>query len=161
LLAPSPPEQRALHCVQLVCVLLPPAAPGVVPTPRINVAGKYSAVSNAAGARVGTTASGPGLSEDQQQRAGDFFFKTDYQTAAEAEQTCRDEGGHLAAYLTQTEQFATEQYYVDEGYLFPLYHKVYWLGLQSTDETWPTFTWTDLLLPGPNPADYQNWGTLA
>jgi hypothetical protein len=138
-----------------------PAAPGVVRPPRINVAGRYSAISNAAGANIGTTASGAGLTEEQQQKAGDFIFHTDYQTAAEAEQTCRDEGGHLAAYLSLTEQFSTEQYFIDEGYLFPLYHRAYWMGLQSTEETWPTFTWIDLLIPGPYPADYQNWGTLA
>ena len=35
------------------------------------------------------------------------------------------------------------------------------MGLESTEDTWPTFTWMDLYLPGPLPADYQNWGTLS
>jgi hypothetical protein len=80
------------------------AAPGVVQPPRINVAGKYAAISNAEGSNVGTSASGLGLSEQDSTRAGDFRFHTELATAAEAEQVCRDEGGHLAAYRSQTEQ---------------------------------------------------------
>lgn len=57
-------------------------------------------------------------------------------------------------------QYTTEQWYIDEGYLFAKYHKVYWIGLESTEESWPTFTWVDLLIPGPLPTDYQNWGML-
>ena len=72
--------------------------------PRINVAGKYSAVSNAAGSNIGTSATGPGITEEQVKKGGDFIFHTDYLSAADAEQSCRDEGGHLAAYLSQTEQ---------------------------------------------------------
>ncbi len=53
---------------------------------------------------MGTSATGPGLSEQDSTRAGDFRFHTEVVTAGEAEQVCRDEGGHLAAYRSQTEQ---------------------------------------------------------
>lgn len=71
------------------------------------MAGRFAAISNAEGSNIGTSASGPGLSAQDSARAGDFRFYTELLNAADAEQVCRDEGGHLAAYKSQTEQVST------------------------------------------------------
>jgi hypothetical protein len=136
------------------------AAPGVVTPPRINVAGRYGAISDANGSAVGTTAKGAALTQQDSQRAGDFIFNTNLLNWEDAEQSCRDQGGHLADYQSFTEQYANEKWYIDEGYLFAKYHKVYWMGLSTTEDMWPTFTWANPMINGPSATDYNNWGTM-
>jgi hypothetical protein len=84
----------AMHC----------AAPGVVQPPRINVVGRFAAISNAVGSAVGTSATGQGLTPADERARADYVFHTDVLNAADAEQVCRDEGGHLADYQSFTQQ---------------------------------------------------------
>jgi hypothetical protein len=51
----------------------------------------------------------------------------------------RCDGGHLASYLSFEEQYQVEQYFTDEGMLMPKFHKMYWMGLKTTEEDWPSF----------------------
>jgi hypothetical protein len=57
-------------------------------------------------------------------------------------------------------QYATEKWYIDEGYLFSKFHKVYWMGLNTEEQYWPQFFWNNPLRAGPSASDYNNWGTL-
>ena len=57
-------------------------------------------------------------------------------------------------------QAEVEAYFAAQGYLFPHFHRFYWLGLNTSDwphEGLPTFTWHDRSL-GPNNATYEHWG---
>ena len=132
----------------------------MVQPPRINVASRFAALTNANGSNVGTSATGVGITELDRKKAADFRFHTDLQTWADAEQVCRDEGGHLADYQSFIEQYGDEKWYIDEGYLFPKYHKVYWMGLSTDDDFWPTFFWANPLVNGPTASDFNNWGTM-
>jgi hypothetical protein len=57
-----------------------------------------------------------------------------------------------------------ESYYLLAGFLLPAFHKVYWLGLDSGNRTWPTFRWMDRSLPaladgsGTANRTYTHWG---
>ena len=53
-----------------------------------------------------------------------------------------------------------EEYYISNGYILPQYHKQYWMGLNSSANIFPNFTW---LTPDVDSAvylaDYSHWGT--
>jgi hypothetical protein len=46
-----------------------------------------------------------------------------------------------------------------QGYLFPLYHKHYWIGLTSNASAYPRFSWIDVTNRPPGVAgSYKHWG---
>jgi hypothetical protein len=57
-------------------------------------------------------------------------------------------------------QKEVEHFYISHGYILPMYHKFYWMGLNSSGMIFPNFTW---LTPDVNSqaylADYSHWGT--
>ena len=40
-----------------------------------------------------------------------------------------------------------ENFYVQAGWIIPVFHKVYWMGLVSNNSAWPTFRYVDRALP--------------
>ena len=36
-----------------------------------------------------------------------------------------------------------EQYFIKTGYLYPYFHKDYWMGLQTNSINWPSYKWLD------------------
>jgi hypothetical protein len=40
------------------------------------------------------------------------------------------------------EQQEVEDYFQTLGVLLPTFHKQYWIGLTSSNQTWPTYNWT-------------------
>ena len=88
-----------------------------------------------------------------------YYINTTRTSFDDAEATCNRYGGHLVAYANFAEQQAVEQCFVNSGYLFPTYHKLYWMGLRTgiSGAQWPNFTWIDrenVIYMG----DYQHWG---
>jgi hypothetical protein len=91
---------------------------------------------------------------------GTFLLNVSYQGFAAAQQTCKDNGGHLASFSSEAEQAEVEKYYASQGFLFPSFHKFYWMGLNTSE--WPiegtaNFSWWDKS-PGPNNETYSHWG---
>jgi hypothetical protein len=74
-----------------------------------------------------------------------FTLYVEPRNASAAEQACQANGGHLASFASRDEQLEVEQSLVDTGYLLPSYHKQYWMGLATTDESWPSFRYAGLL----------------
>jgi hypothetical protein len=90
-----------------------------------------------------------------------YLLNTKLMNFSEAELYCNDNGGHLVSYLSQAEQYEIESAFQNLGVFFPLYHTQYWLGLFSTADTWPRFTWFDFNAPPPDePGAYAHWGTV-
>jgi hypothetical protein len=83
-----------------------------------------------------------------------YVLNTTMVNFATAEQTCNDNGGHLITHASLAEQQEVEKYFSDMGYLFPSFHKNYWIGYMS--EMWPNFRWIDRL---ENPG-YTHWGKV-
>ena len=52
-----------------------------------------------------------------------YIYNTSHVTFAEGEQACRDNGGHLVAYLSLEEQLEIEKHFTDYGWWLPYYHK--------------------------------------
>lgn len=44
-----------------------------------------------------------------------------------------------------------------QGYLLPGYQRLYWIGLTTTLDTWPSYLWIDRSMPGPQ-GYYSHWG---
>lgn len=45
--------------------------------------------------------------------------------------------------------------------LVPSFHKMYWMGLNTTDDTWPTYRWLDPYVPAlGSKRGFKNWGTV-
>ena len=86
-----------------------------------------------------------------------FFLAPKPSTFEAAEQACQMGGGHLAAFTSGAEQTEVEKFFTDSGYWFPTNFKFYWMGLKAIN--WPTFAWTDKMVPGPNATSYRHWGT--
>lgn len=57
-------------------------------------------------------------------------------------------------------QSEVEQHYITAGLLYPSSTPLYWMGLVSTPETYPAFSWINALLPPPNRflGNYEHWG---
>jgi hypothetical protein len=70
-----------------------------------------------------------------------YILNTQRLNFSSGEQYCNDNGGHLVAYTSAEEQLAVEQFFTQQGTLFPDCHLNYWIGL--TTEQWPNFFWTD------------------
>lgn len=46
-----------------------------------------------------------------------------------------------------------------QGYLYPLYHQNYWMGLTSNSSAYPRFSWIDITIRPPGVAgSYKHWG---
>jgi hypothetical protein len=88
-----------------------------------------------------------------------FIFNSTLTTQADAEQSCKDNGGHLASYLSGPEQAEVENYFSMMGFLMPTFHLRYWIGAVSSPAHWPSFKWIDQN-PGINMTTYQLWGKL-
>ena len=78
---------------------------------------------------------------------------------AKAEALCNDIGGHLTAYASQEEQTEMEFAFLASGHLLPSFHKNYWIGLTSTLDAWPAFSWLDRNVAPPEQG-YSHWGTF-
>ena len=80
----------------------------------------------------------------------------------DAEQSCASQGGHLASYVSRQEQAEVEAFYFTAGFLLPGFHRMYWMGLDSSNISWPAFRWTDRSIAGPatgnSNASYSHWG---
>jgi hypothetical protein len=55
-------------------------------------------------------------------------------------------------------QVEVESYYITSGFLLPAFHKLYWMGLDATNRSWPSFKWMDRSLPAPSASTYSHWG---
>ena len=57
-------------------------------------------------------------------------------------------------------QIDAELYFITQKLLVPIYQPKYWIGLNSTASTHPTFKWVDGYSPGPDgyTGAYTNWG---
>jgi hypothetical protein len=86
-----------------------------------------------------------------------FRFYATPLNKTDAEVECNMYGGHLASYLSLAEQAEVEQWYMDNGDLLPTFTPSYWIGLSSTNGTWPSFRWLDDA-PPPTGSAYQHWG---
>jgi hypothetical protein len=85
--------------------------------------------------------------------------RTDF---AGAQASCALSGGHLVIHENIFEQQHVERYFLDNGFLLPGYHQLYWMGLQvplALTTRWPNFTWVDQNQAIYN-LNYQNWGYL-
>ncbi len=66
-------------------------------------------------------------------------------------------------------QAEVESFYINNGYMFPSFHKFYWMGLRAanslkpadllslSDNTWPSFSYIDGS-PSPGGPVYEAWG---
>jgi hypothetical protein len=56
-------------------------------------------------------------------------------------------------------QQEVEKYYIEQGLLFPFWHRYYWMGLQSNRKSYPKFSWSDPLTPSLETSGaYKHWG---
>jgi hypothetical protein len=82
-----------------------------------------------------------------------FFLNTSMVNQTVAQRTCNANGGHLAAYSSQEEQAEVENFYLQGGWILPVFHSTYWMGLESNNSAWPAFRYMDRALPGKRPVD--------
>jgi hypothetical protein len=89
----------------------------------------------------------------------DYTLNTNPMMYEEAEAWCKNAGGHLATYVSLSEQQEVETYYATYGMLLLGFHKFYWIGAQVPPvNSWPGFQWIDGT-PGPNVTGaYSHWG---
>jgi hypothetical protein len=78
-------------------------------------------------------------------------------TQAYAEQSCNDQGGHLAYYSSLAEQAEVEQYYISNGYLMPTYTPAYWIGMRTNKTGWPRFDWMQRVTYAQPNRDNDRW----
>jgi hypothetical protein len=71
-------------------------------------------------------------------------------------------GGQLVSFGSLAEHKEVEDYFVGKGFLLPLYHKLYWLGLRTPaykgDGSKSKFAWLDGATPAPSGTTYSRWG---
>ena len=79
---------------------------------------------------------------------------------ATAQEDCKRNGGHLAAYISLEEQAEVEQFYTKRGFLLPKFHQIYWMGLRVNGSR-PKFGWLDPTVDPPSYRTYSHWGTNA
>ena len=89
-----------------------------------------------------------------------FYLNTTTANWTEAEDACKRNGGHLAAFQSLEEQREVEQYYIVNGYLFPKFHKFYWSGLY-VPKVWPYFKWIEPTFAAPTSSNFAYWGSDA
>jgi hypothetical protein len=90
-----------------------------------------------------------------------YVLNTTHMNNNDAEQFCRDNGGHMASYASAAEQNEVEAYFTAPYKLLLPYMPQYWIGLR-TKGGWSAkgFKWLDQSLPAPglNASVYSNWG---
>jgi hypothetical protein len=59
----------------------------------------------------------------------------------------------------RTRQAEVENYFINNAYLMPTFHKIYWMGGVSSVAKYPNFSWIDAS-PGIYAGTYQNWGKM-
>jgi hypothetical protein len=89
-----------------------------------------------------------------------FYLNTTVASWTEAEDACKRNGGHLAAFQSLEEQREVEQHYIINGYLFPKFHKFYWTGLY-VPKVWPYFKWIEPTFATPTSSNFAYWGSDA
>jgi hypothetical protein len=89
-----------------------------------------------------------------------FTLHTTPVTQPQAEAHCISQASHLASFLSVEEQVEVESFFVGSGFLLPLFHQFYWMGLDSNKKDWPRFRWMDRAIPGPSEDNYRHWGKL-
>ena len=57
--------------------------------------------------------------------------------------------------------FLAAAQFINNGTLFPFYHKAYWMGLYSNADEYPKYLWYDRRFKGPGSGGYGNWGSGA
>jgi hypothetical protein len=79
-----------------------------------------------------SSAAGPGAAPWYTTNAtgNTFYLNTTVVDSATAEESCKRNGGHLAAYISLEEQAEVEQFYIKRGFLLSKFHQVYWTGLR-------------------------------
>jgi hypothetical protein len=90
-----------------------------------------------------------------------YVLNTTHMGNTDAEQFCRDNGGHMASYASAAEQNEVEAYFTAPYKLLLPYMPQYWIGLRSRGGWSATgFKWLDQSLPQPgvNASAYSNWG---
>jgi hypothetical protein len=90
-----------------------------------------------------------------------YVLNTTRMNNNDAEQFCRDNGGHMASWSSAAEQNEVEEYFTAPYKLLLPYMPQYWIGLRSKGG-WSArgFQWLDQSLPAPglNASVYSNWG---
>jgi hypothetical protein len=86
-----------------------------------------------------------------------YVLNTNQTSQKDAQAKCSSLGGNLVSWSSYTEQLEVEQYYIKQGFLMPVFHKNYWVGLKATSH--PSFKWMDPWAKGPSPSTYQHWGS--
>lgn len=76
-----------------------------------------------------------------------YMLNTTATTMPDASATCNSYGGQLVAYKSLREQQDVESYFLSLGVLLPTFHKTYWTGLITNNQSWPLFNWRWDLLP--------------
>jgi hypothetical protein len=89
-----------------------------------------------------------------------YLLNTSTTNQAGAEALCQASGGHLVSYGSLQEQQDVEGHFVNGGFVFPAFHKVYWIGLVTNSTAWPKFRWVDSTPTlGLGIRGYEAWGT--
>jgi hypothetical protein len=88
-----------------------------------------------------TAASGRRRLQQSQSSGFTYILNTTATTAPDAAATCNSYGGQLVAYRSLAEQQEVESYYQELGVLLPTFHKQYWVGLVTNNQSWPIFNW--------------------
>ena len=97
-----------------------------------------------------------------------YIFNSTMANFTDAENFCRYSGGHLVSWRSRAEQAEVESYYMNNGYMFPTFHRFYWMGLSaangmkpadliSQQNKWPNFSYIDGA-PRPGGSAYEAWG---
>lgn len=86
-----------------------------------------------------------------------YYFNTTKTTFADAEISCKNNGGHIAGYSSLAEQQEVEAFFIAQGYIIPVFQPVYWYGANTNSTLWPAFTHLygplgDLPDPFPEPS---------
>jgi hypothetical protein len=99
-----------------------------------------------------------------------YIFNSTAANFTNAENACLDFGSHLVSWRSQAEQAEVESFYTNNGFMFPTYHRFYWMGLQAGrsmapadlmatfGSRWPNFTYTDKSPAPGTPNAYTHWG---
>ncbi len=69
-----------------------------------------------------------------------FYYNTTRTSFQDAENSCKNNGGHIAGFSTREEQREVEQYFISQGFLIPTWHTMYWYGSKTNSTLWPLFT---------------------
>lgn len=102
---------------------------------------------------------GPKLLYNSPTTQNGYYLNTSATSFAGAQQACAANGGNLASFGSYQEQLELEAWLLSSHQLFPAFHKVYWIGLNTSSQQWPRFSWLDGTAAPLEPA-YSAWGAL-